>query len=86
MTREAERDVTKEAVWARDQDERRVEAFVNAALNRFHAFKIPFVGKRKREEARQAMRNFYRDPGTNLYRNMTDGTDSYRVVAFRKPS
>ena len=31
-----------------------------------------------------AMENFYRNPGTNLYKNMTDGTDSYRVVLFQK--
>ncbi len=86
MTNEAELDVTKEAVQARDEDEARVEAFVNSCLDRFHAFKIPRYGKRKRNEARQAMRNFFRDPGTNLYRNMTDGTDTYRVVAFKKPS
>lgn len=85
MVKAAERDVTSEAVQARDEDEGRVEAYVQQCLNKFHGFKIPVFGVKKRNEARQAMRNFYRDPGTNLYRNMTDGTDTYRVVAFQKP-
>lgn len=86
MTKTAERDVTSEAVAARDQDEARVAAYVQQCLDKFHGFKIPVFGPRKRQEARQAMRNFYRDPGTKLYRNMTDGTDTYRVVAFEKAS
>jgi ubiquinone/menaquinone biosynthesis C-methylase UbiE len=85
MIKAAETDVTKEAVQARDEDAARVEAFVNQCLDNFHAFRIPKYGESKRYEARQAMRNFYRDPGTNLYRNMIDGTDTYRVVAFQKP-
>jgi hypothetical protein len=31
-----------------------------------------------------AMENFYRNPGTNLYRNMVKETDTYRVVVFEK--
>jgi precorrin-6B methylase 2 len=85
MTKAAERDVTREAVQARDEDEGRVDAYVQQCLNKFHGFRIPVFGAKKRTEAMQAMRNFYRDPGTNLYRNMTDGIDTYRVVAFRKP-
>lgn len=86
MTKSAERDVTSEAVQARDEDEGRVDAYVQQCLNKFHGFRIPVLGAKKRTEASQAMRNFYRDPGTNLYRNMTDGTDTYRVVAFHKPA
>lgn len=79
-----EKDVTKEAVVARDQDERRVGAYVDQAINRFIGFRIPFLGPKRRAEAEMAMKNFYRNPGTNLYENMKDGTDSYRVVAFQK--
>ncbi len=81
-----QRDVTKEAVRARDLDAGRVDAYVDACLDRFVGFKIPVFGAKKRLEARLAMENFYRNPGTNLYANMTDGTDSYRVVLFQKKS
>jgi ubiquinone/menaquinone biosynthesis C-methylase UbiE len=79
-----EHDVTKMAVEARDRDEGRVNAFVDQCLDRFLGFRIPVLGKRKREEADMAMKNFYRHPGTRLYINMTDGTDSYKVVLFQK--
>jgi hypothetical protein len=78
------RDVTAQAIQARDEDHARVEAYVAQCLDRFHGFKIPFVGKRRRREAELALKNFYRHPGTNLYETMKDGTDSYRVVAFQK--
>jgi SAM-dependent methyltransferase len=78
------RDVTKEAVVARDEDEARVEAYVNQCLDKFHGFRIPFLGTKKRVEAGFAMKNFYRHPGTNLYANMKDGTDSYKVALLRK--
>jgi hypothetical protein len=32
------------------------------------------------------MKNFYRNPGTKLYTNMKDGTDTYKVVLFQKPA
>jgi len=78
------RDVTKEAVRARDEDMRRVDAFVDQCMETFHAFKIPFVGKKKRLEAEQVFKNFCRNPGTKLYENMVDGTDTYKVVIARK--
>ncbi|MCC6622962.1 MAG: methyltransferase domain-containing protein [Deltaproteobacteria bacterium] len=73
-------DVTAQAIAARDEDHARVEAYVEQCLERFHGFRIPFIGRRKRREAEQALKNFYRHPGTNLYETMKDGTDSYRVV------
>jgi SAM-dependent methyltransferase len=78
------RDVTKEAVVARDQDEPRVRAFVRQCIDKFLGFRIPVIGSKKRVEARLAMENFYRNPGTNLYVNMTDGTDTYKVVLLQK--
>jgi hypothetical protein len=78
------RDVTKEAVRARDEDKRRVDAFVDQCIDTFHAFKIPFVGPKKRLEAEQVFKNFCRNPGTKLYENMVDGTDTYKVVIARK--
>jgi len=78
------RDVTAEAVAARDQDQPRVEAFVNHCLNSFWGFRIPVLGRMRRHEAERAMKNFYRNPGTRLYENMKDGTDTYRVSCFQK--
>ena len=78
------RDVTKEAVIARDQDEVRVKVYVEHCLNQFWGFRIPGLGKKKRLEAELALKNFYRDPGTNLYENMKNGTDSYKVVLIQK--
>lgn len=81
-----EHDVTKEAVVARDRDEGRVNAFVDQCLDKYLGFKIPFLGNKRRAEADVAMKNFYRNPRTRLYINMVDGTDSYKVVLFRKPA
>lgn len=78
------RDVTPQAIEARDQDKARVEAYVEQCLARFYGFKIPFLGKKKRREAELALKNFYRHPGTNLYDTMVNGTDSYRVVLAQK--
>jgi len=74
------RDVTAQAIAARDEDHARVEAYVAQCLARFHGFKIPVLGTRRRREAEQALKNFFRHPGTNLYDTMVNGTDSYRVV------
>ncbi len=77
-------DVTAEAIAARDQDEARVDAYVEQCLERFLAFRIPVFGPRKRAEAEIALKNFYRNPGTNLYVDMENGTDSYKVVLLEK--
>jgi SAM-dependent methyltransferase len=79
-----ERDLTTAAVAARDQDAARVSSYVNQCIDRFAGFRIPVLGRKKRLEARLAMENFYRNPGTNLYRTLKDGTDSYRVVLLEK--
>ena len=79
-------DVTKEAILARDRDKARVDGFVDAAINRFHGFKIPGLGAKRRREAEAAMKNFFRNPGTKLYENMVDGGDSYKVALFQKPA
>ncbi len=85
MTMVDAHDVTKEAVVARDLDKARADAYVEQCLDTFHAFKIPVLGKRRAAQARQALLNFYRNPGTRLYNNMVDGTDTYRVALFQKP-
>jgi ubiquinone/menaquinone biosynthesis C-methylase UbiE len=79
-------DLTQEAIAARDQDRRRAEAYVDEVLERLWALKLPVLGARRRAEARQAMLNFFRNPGTNLYETMTTRTDTYKVACFQKPS
>ncbi|MBS2020236.1 MAG: class I SAM-dependent methyltransferase [Deltaproteobacteria bacterium] len=79
-----QRDVTREAVVARDLDRARVSAYVRQCIDRFAGFRIPVLGTQRRHEARLALENFYRNPGTNMYRTLADGTDSYRVVTLQK--
>lgn len=79
-------DVTQEAIAARDQDKRRADNYVDEVLKRMWGFRLPFFGAKKRLEARQAMLNFYRNPGTRLYETMTTRADTYKVVCFQKPS
>ncbi len=42
------------------------------------------LGTKKLLEAERALKNFYRNPGTRLYENMIDGTDTYKVVLVQK--
>lgn len=77
-------DVTAEAVLARDLDAGRVHAYVEQCLEKFHCFRIPMLGKKKRLEAELALKNFYRNPGTRLYDDMKTRADTYKVVAFEK--
>ncbi len=78
------RDVTSEAVTARDEDKARVKAYVDFALNKFAGFRIPIFGPIRKKEAEIAVKNFYRDPGTNLYDDMKTLVDTYKVVLLRK--
>lgn len=77
-------DVTPEAIVARDQDKARVDAYVDHCIDSFVGFRIPVLGRQRRVEAEIALKNFSRNPGTRLYENMRDGTDSYRVVLLQK--
>jgi SAM-dependent methyltransferase len=79
-------DLTKEAIAARDEDRRRAEDYVDEVVQRMWGFRIPVLGAKRRVEARQAMLNFFRNPGTNLYDTMTTRTDTYKVVCFQKPN
>lgn len=85
MVLKEERDVTKEAVRARDEDKARIDTYIDQAVAAFHGFRIPVLGERRRKEAEIGLKNFARNPGTNLYDNMVNGTDSYRVMCFQKP-
>ncbi len=78
------RDVTKEAVRARDEDAARIEAYFDQCKDIWLGFRIPFLGRKKLREAESALKNFARHPGTRLYENMVDGTDTYKVVLVQK--
>ncbi len=77
--------MTLEAIRARDEDKARIDTYVDQCTRAFHAFKIPFIGSKRRIEAEVALKNFARNPGTNLYDTMVTRWDTYRVVCFRKP-
>lgn len=77
-------DVTAEAVRARDLDKARIDAYVAQCIDAFHAFKVPILGPRRRAQADVALKNFARNPGTRLYQNMVDGTDTYQVLLVEK--
>lgn len=77
-------DVTEEAVVARDRDRDRIESYIEQALARFPAFRIPVLGPRRRLEAELAMKNLCRHPGTRLYEDMKSRADTYKVVLAQK--
>lgn len=78
-------DVTKEAIKARNEDKARIDSYVEQIISTFHGFKIPRLGSRRGAMANVALKNFSRNPGTRLYDNMVDGTDTYKVVLVQKP-
>jgi SAM-dependent methyltransferase len=79
-----QRDVTDLAVAARDQDQVRIDSYVELCLNRFMGFKIPGVGAQRRREAEVALKNFCRNPGTSMYQAMREKRDAYKVVVLEK--
>jgi ubiquinone/menaquinone biosynthesis C-methylase UbiE len=79
------KDVTTEAVRARDEDKLRIDAFADQCGKRFLGFRVPVLGKRKRLEAATALKNFCRNPGTRLYEDMRTRRDTYKVAVLQKP-
>ncbi len=79
------RDVTEQAITARDEDTQRAIAYVDQCCDKFWGFRIPVLGAKKKQQAEIALKNFYRQPGTNLYENMLNRTDTYKVVLVEKP-
>jgi ubiquinone/menaquinone biosynthesis C-methylase UbiE len=78
------RDVTAQAVAAREEDRLRVAAYVEQLCDKFIGFKIPVLGGRRRRQAEFALKNFYRDPGTDLFEHMKRRSDTYKVVLLQK--
>ena len=74
--------VTVNAVNARVEDEPRVNAFCN---NMFDRFPITHVMPQCRHVLDRMVKNFYRHPGTNLFKTMVTGYDSYVHMSASKP-
>lgn len=75
---------TKGAIVARDEDEVRVNMYVEYLLSQFPVMKIPFFGTRCHHVSDMLIKNFYRHPGTALYEKMETGYDSYMHLCNRK--
>ena len=73
--------VTTHAVNARLEDEPRVDAFCN---NMFDRFPMLSVMPQCRHVLDRMVKNFYRHPGTNLFKTMTTGYDSYVHMSAQK--
>jgi ubiquinone/menaquinone biosynthesis C-methylase UbiE len=78
------RDVTNEAVQARDEDKARIDAYADQVMEKFLGFRIPVIGNKKRMEAAAAWKNFCRNPGTRLYDDLKTRRDTYKVVVAQK--
>jgi hypothetical protein len=78
------RDVTNDAIRARDLDAARIESYIDQALDKFFAFHVPVYGSRKKLDAALAMKNLCRHPGTQLYEDMRSRADTYRVVLAQR--
>jgi SAM-dependent methyltransferase len=76
------RNHTASAVLARDQDEDRVNLYVDQVFENF-----PVFGWRPkcRAVSDRLLKNFYRHPGTDLYLRMVTGDDSYMHLCFQVP-
>jgi SAM-dependent methyltransferase len=77
-------DVTEEAVRARDEDAARIDRYIEQALARFPAFRIPVHGRTRRLEAELAMKDLCRQPGTRLYEDLRTRADTYKVVLAQR--
>jgi len=76
---------TAGAITARDEDEDRVNAYVDSMLGQYPlAFKMPFKGAECRHVVDRLIKSFYRHPGTALYLKMVSGYDSYMHQAYVK--
>jgi ubiquinone/menaquinone biosynthesis C-methylase UbiE len=76
-------DYTKEAIEARDLEAKRVELYIDAIKDKLWVSKIPgsssFIQK-----TMLLLKNFYRQPGTELYNEMVSGIDTYKQHVFHK--
>merc|ERR1712194_200927 len=74
---------TKGAVVARDEDKDRVDMYLDHLINHFPVMSFPYVGKRCAHVVDRLIKNFYRHPGTKLYKQMETGAHSYMHLCNR---
>jgi SAM-dependent methyltransferase len=75
---------TKGAITARDEDEQRVNMYLDHLIAGFPVMKVPFFGDRCSAVSNLLVKNFYRHPGTAMYIKMQTGFDSYMHLCFSK--
>ena len=75
---------TERAVQARDEDEDRVNMYIQHMIDGFPVMRIPFFGTRCAKVSDMLIKNFYRHPGTTLYQKMVTGYDSYMHLCYQK--
>merc|ERR1740121_943058 len=68
---------TKGAVTARLEDKDRVDMYVDHLINFFPVMNVPVIGKRCAHVTDRLVKNFYRHPGTKLFKQMETGAHSY---------
>jgi len=74
---------TQNAVKARDEDELRVNMYVEHLLSQFPVMSLPHLGARCGNVADRLIKNFYRHPGTALYHKMVTGAHSYMHECYK---
>ena len=67
-----------------DLDAPRVNAFVEALRQKYYVFKHLSPDSTCSRSMELLIKNFYRHPGTALYKTMVSGFDSYYRMAFKK--
>jgi len=77
---------TQGAVVARLEDEKRVDMYVEHLINHFPVMSVPFIGKRCAHVTDRLIKNFYRHPGTKLFKQMETGAHSYMHLCHRRSS
>jgi len=75
---------TQGAIQARLEDEDRVDLYLESLLNYFPVMSIPAVGKHCGQVMDRLIKNFYRHPGTKLFKQMETGAHSYMHLCHRR--
>jgi len=79
------RNHTQGAVQARLEDEGRVDMYMQHLRNWFPVMAVPYVGDKCFFTVNKLMTNFYRHPGTALFKRMQTGAHSYMHLCYRAP-
>jgi hypothetical protein len=78
------RNHTQGAVSARVEDKDRVDMYVEHLINHFPVMSVPHIGKRCAHVTDRLIKNFYRHPGTKLFKQMVTGAHSYMHLCHRR--